>query len=236
MSMMKRSAPFTFLCCGDQNGGRAFGAVSRFNGTLETLSQKREDELDGETEPTENRVLLQDLEQETRELLGQFYRLHIGLIDPSARIINNNKAHRALKSLQGVVNKLLCDHRITYNGMVQRLFEQTNGLDSVSPVLSGVFSDGVISWGRVASVLALGAVVCERLKQDGVKAEECVDKVTSKISSFISTELQHWFINNNSWDGFVEFFHVEDPESTVRNTLVAVAGLGLGVCLLTLMR
>lgn len=37
-------------------------------------------------------------------------------------------------------------------------------------------------------------------------------------------------------DGFVEFFRVEDPESTVRNTLMAVAGLGIGACLLTLMR
>lgn len=37
-------------------------------------------------------------------------------------------------------------------------------------------------------------------------------------------------------DGFVEFFHVEDPETTVRNTLMAVAGLGIGACLLTLMR
>lgn len=86
-------------------------------------------------------------------------------------------------------------------GIVQRLFEQANGLDSVSSVLSGVFSDGVISWGRIASVLALGAVVCERLKQECVKekAEEKVDIVASKISCFISTELHHWFISNNGW-------------------------------------
>lgn len=37
-------------------------------------------------------------------------------------------------------------------------------------------------------------------------------------------------------DGFVEFFHVEDPESAVWNTLVAMAGVGLGACLFTLMR
>lgn len=37
-------------------------------------------------------------------------------------------------------------------------------------------------------------------------------------------------------DGFVEFFRVEDPESTVRNALMAVAGLGIGACLLTLIR
>ncbi|KAF5887541.1 induced myeloid leukemia cell differentiation protein Mcl-1, partial [Clarias magur] len=85
--------------------------------------------------------------------------------------------------------------------MVQRLFDQAQGLDSVQSVLRGVFSDGVMSWGRIASVLALGAVVCERLTQECVKdrAEECVDIVTSQISSYLSTELQHWFINNKGW-------------------------------------
>lgn len=85
--------------------------------------------------------------------------------------------------------------------MVQRLFKQANGLDSVRSVLRGVFSDGMISWGRIASVLALGAVVCERLKQDCVKelAEENVDIVASHISSYIGTDLQYWFINNNGW-------------------------------------
>lgn len=86
-------------------------------------------------------------------------------------------------------------------GMVQRLFEQDNVLNSVSSVLRCVFSDGVVSWGRIASVLALGAVVCERLKEECVdeNTEECVEIIASKISLFISTELQHWFNDNNAW-------------------------------------
>ncbi|MCJ8735505.1 hypothetical protein PDJAM_G00247760 [Pangasius djambal] len=259
MSMMNRTAPVSLLCCGFQNGGGA-GGVSRFRAPVQTFSQKREEELDGYTEeadgwpvkpginerelPRESRgqlgdsgceeLLMPDLERGSRELLRAFYRAHTGLPAPCSR----STAHPALPSLHRVVGNVLCKHRIAYNGMVQRLFDQANGLDSVSSVLSGVFSDGVISWGRIASVLALGAVVCERLKQDCVKehAEECVDFVASRISSYLSTELQHWFINNNGWDGFVEFFHVEDPESTVRNALMAVAGLGIGACLLTLMR
>lgn len=85
--------------------------------------------------------------------------------------------------------------------MVQQLFNQANGLDSMRPVLSSVFSDGVMSWGRIASVLALGAVVCEQLKQDHVQelAEECVDTVASHISTYLSTDLQLWLINNNGW-------------------------------------
>ncbi|XP_017340768.1 induced myeloid leukemia cell differentiation protein Mcl-1 [Ictalurus punctatus] len=256
MSMMKRTAPLSLLYCGVENGGGVSG-VFRSRAPVQTFPQKREEELDGYTEevdgrtvktvineievPLESRLLLQDsgcderiipdLETETRALLMQLYRCHIGLHP-------GNNTHPALPSLQRVVGKLLCKHRITYSGMVQRLFDQANGLDSVSSVLSGVFSGGVVSWGRIASVLALGAVVCERLKQECVKeqAEECVDVVTSHISSYLSKDLQHWFINNNSWNGFVEFFRVEDPEATVRNTLMAVAGLGIGACLFTLMR
>lgn len=38
-------------------------------------------------------------------------------------------------------------------------------------------------------------------------------------------------------EGFVEFFRVADPESTVRNTLMAVAGVaGLGATLALLIR
>ncbi|XP_026767682.3 induced myeloid leukemia cell differentiation protein Mcl-1a [Pangasianodon hypophthalmus] len=260
MSMMNRTAPVSLLCCGVQNGGGAAVGVSRFRALAQTFSQKREEELDGYTEeadgwpvkpginerelPRENRVqvgasgreepLMPDLEKESRELLRAFYRSHTRLPAPCSR----SGTHPALPSLRRVVGNVLCKHRTAYNGMVQRLFDQSNGLDSVSSVLSGVFSDSVVSWGRIASVLALGAVVCERLKQDCVKehAEECVDIVASRISSYLSTELQHWFINNNGWAGFVEFFHVEDPESTVRNALMAVAGLGIGACLLTLMR
>lgn len=38
-------------------------------------------------------------------------------------------------------------------------------------------------------------------------------------------------------DGFVEFFQVSDPESTVRNVLMAVAGVaGIGATLALLIR
>lgn len=92
--------------------------------------------------------------------------------------------------------------------MVQQLFDQANGLNSMRPVLSSVFSDGVMSWGRIASVLALGAVVCERLKQDHVEehAEECVDVVASHISTYLGTDLQLWLINNNSWVSTVGYW------------------------------
>ncbi|XP_053369267.1 induced myeloid leukemia cell differentiation protein Mcl-1-like [Clarias gariepinus] len=244
LSMMKRTAPLSLLCCGAENGG-----VSGVAPPMETFSQ-REEELDGYTEEpeawpvkaglgdTESRLQPEaggeELERETRELLRQLYRAHTGL-GPSPR---QGRAHPALPSLQRVLRDLLSKHRIAYSGMVQRLFDQAQGLDSVQPVLRGVFSDGVMSWGRIASVLALGAVVCERLTQECVKdrAEDIVDIVASQISSYLSTELQHWFINNKGWDGFVEFFRVEDPESTVRNALMAVAGLGIGACLFTLMR
>ncbi|CAK6967798.1 induced myeloid leukemia cell differentiation protein Mcl-1b [Scomber scombrus] len=52
---------------------------------------------------------------------------------------------------------------------------------------------------------------------------------------FVSSK--DWLIKNNAWDGFVEFFRVADPESTVRNTLMAFAGFaGIGATLALLIR
>lgn len=120
MSMMKRTAPLSLLCCGVQNGGGVGGGggggVSRFNATVQNFPQKREEELDGytEVEPLESRLQLQDRERETQELLSQFYRSHSGLPDKSSR--KTDKRHPALPSLQRVVDNLLLNHRIAYNG------------------------------------------------------------------------------------------------------------------------
>lgn len=139
MSMMKRTAPLSLLCCGVQNGGGVSG-VSRLRAPLQTFSQKREDELDGYTEEADGwtvktgingvklplksqlelpdsgceELVMPELERETRELLRQFYRSHTGLPVKYRR----NKPHSALPSLQRVVGKVLYKHRIAYNGEV----------------------------------------------------------------------------------------------------------------------
>lgn len=133
LSLTKRTAPLSLLCCGVKNGGGAIGVRA----PVPTLPQKREEELDGYMEeadgrtvksgiheielPGESRLQLQDhesekrlrpdLEMETRELLRQFYRSYTGL-----PVSYSTKRHSALPSLQRVVENLLCKHRIAYSG------------------------------------------------------------------------------------------------------------------------
>ncbi|KAK1788975.1 hypothetical protein P4O66_015893 [Electrophorus voltai] len=171
-----------------------------------------------------------DLDAETRELLGYFYRTYTGLPHRRTKL-------SALPTLTRVVGDVICKHRIAYNGMVQKLQmeEQSDDLEVVSTVAKSMFSDGMTNWGRVASLVAFGAVLCESLKESG--RDHCVDTVAHRISSYLTTYQHEWLLNNKSWDGFKEFFQVEDPESVVRNALMAVAGFaGLGAGLALLMR
>ncbi|RAM39437.1 hypothetical protein DOZ52_29265 [Enterobacter hormaechei] len=83
--------------------------------------------------------------------------------------------------------------------------------------------------------MAFGAVVCSQLKE--AQRERCIETVAEQISSYLISEQHNWLLRNNGWQGFVEFFRVEDVESVVRNTLMAVVGCaGIGAGLAFLMR
>lgn len=164
-----------------------------------------------------------ELECETQELIGNVYRIRMGLsrTGPSK--------HRVQSTLWRVLDDIIAKHQIAYNGMVQKLNlkQQPDDMSFVSIVAKSMFSDGTTNWGRVASLVAFGAVLCQHLAE--IQREHCVDAVVRQISSFLTTDQHTWFINNKGWDGFADFFHVEDPESAVRSTLIAVAGMaGLG--------
>lgn len=136
LSIMKRTAPLSLLCCGVKNGGSGFNVAGA---TAQSLTQRREEELDGYMEETdtrtvksgineielavESRLQLQDrdsvkldssdLEKESWELLRHFYRSHSGFALPY-----RNKPHPALPSLHRVVDNVLYKHRIAYNGEI----------------------------------------------------------------------------------------------------------------------
>ncbi|RVE63170.1 hypothetical protein OJAV_G00163620 [Oryzias javanicus] len=165
------------------------------------------------------------VDQETEEFLTNFFRNYVGL---------SQSRHRDTKYITAkrVVKDVLEKHRFAYNGMVSKLCLDDNGDDMsfVSRVASSLFADGTTNWGRIASLLAFGAAVCLHLKEKG--RGHCVDLVSQEICTYLLCEQRDWLINNNSWDGFADFFHVSDPESTVRNTLVAFLGLaGVGAIL-----
>ncbi|KAF7653845.1 hypothetical protein LDENG_00077510, partial [Lucifuga dentata] len=166
------------------------------------------------------------LENDTRQLIDVFLKDYTGLTKPSW------SQGKALSTMNRVVEDVLDKHRYAYNGMINKLLLDDRGDDMsfVASVAKSLFGDGTTNWGRIASLVAFGAVVCQYLKGKG--REHCVGLVGQEISTYLLCEQREWLVKNNSWDGFVEFFRVADPESTVRNTLMAFAGFaGIGATL-----
>ncbi|KAM9354814.1 induced myeloid leukemia cell differentiation protein Mcl-1 homolog [Pholidichthys leucotaenia] len=166
------------------------------------------------------------LENETKRLLSRF------LLDFTGISKCQRNEEKAISTLERVVNDVLQKHRYAYNGMINKLSLDNRGDDMsfVSEVTRSLFADQTTNWGRITSLVAFGAAVCQYLKEKG--RENCVELVSQEISTYLLSEQRDWLLKNNSWDGFVEFFRVEDPKSTVRRTLVAFAGLaGIGAAL-----
>lgn len=64
-------------------------------------------------------------------------------------------------------------------------------------VAKSTFEDGSTNWGRVASLVAFGAVVAQYLKDHGRR--NCVEHVAQEISSYLLTDQRDWLIKNNAW-------------------------------------
>lgn len=184
-------------------------------------------EADEPSCPTGHEVL----EADTRQLISGFLKVFTGLSKPRW------SQSEALSTMKRVVEDLLEKHRYAYNGMINKLSLDDRGDDVrfVSAVATSLFEDGTTNWGRVASLVAFGAVVCQYLKNTG--RDHCVEPVAQEISTYLLSQQRDWLLQNNGWDGFVEFFRVADPESTVRTTLMTVAGIaGIGATLAMLIR
>lgn len=67
----------------------------------------------------------------------------------------------------------------------------------VGSVAKSTFEDGTTNWGRVASLVAFGAVVAQYLKDNG--RGHCVEQVAEEISTFLLTDQRDWLIKNNGW-------------------------------------
>ncbi|XP_016144699.1 induced myeloid leukemia cell differentiation protein Mcl-1 homolog [Sinocyclocheilus grahami] len=171
------------------------------------------------------------LEMDTREIIDIFLKNVTGF--PHSK--SGNK--QVLATMNRVVESLVMKHELAYKGMIARLNLEQKGEDVsfVKTVATEVFSDGITNWGRIASLLAFGAVVCKHQNDKGLS--KCVSLVGKEISSYLLTTQRDWLLKNNAWDGFVEFFHVPNTEAAVRNTLMAIGSVAtFGAALAYLIR
>ncbi|XP_045569213.1 induced myeloid leukemia cell differentiation protein Mcl-1 homolog [Salmo salar] len=166
------------------------------------------------------------LDIDTRQLIKCVLGQCTGLLKPRW---NESKA---LLTTSRVIGQLLEKHRYTYNGMINTLYvDDVKFLSSVAHI---IFEDGTVNWGRVASLMSFGAAVCQYLRGKG--RDDCVDVVGEEIAEYLATHHTDWLVKHNSWNGFVEFFPVAEPESRCRNIIMSLFGLaGIGATITLVM-
>ncbi|CAD7679412.1 unnamed protein product [Nyctereutes procyonoides] len=145
-------------------------------------------------------------------------------------------AGRALETLRRVGDGAQRSHGTAFQGMLRKLdIKNEDDVKSLSRVIVHVFSDGVTNWGRIVTLISFGAFVAKHLKS--INQESCIEPLAESITDVLVRTKRDWLVKQRGWDGFVEFFHVEDLEGGIRNVLLAFAGVaGVGAVLAYLIR
>uniref|UniRef100_H3AR18 MCL1 apoptosis regulator, BCL2 family member n=2 Tax=Latimeria chalumnae TaxID=7897 RepID=H3AR18_LATCH len=143
---------------------------------------------------------------------------------------------KPLDTLRRVGDSIIDKHRIAFNGMQQKLnIHKEDDLHIIPEIGNQIFKDGATNWGRIVSLIAFGAVVAKKLKK--MNLEDSIEQLAVSITDFLVQNKGDWILKNQGWKGFVDFFHVEDAEGTIKNVLMTFAGVaGLGASLVYLMR
>ncbi|XP_053420037.1 induced myeloid leukemia cell differentiation protein Mcl-1 homolog [Nycticebus coucang] len=145
-------------------------------------------------------------------------------------------SRKALETLRRVGDEVQRNHQTAFRGMLRKLDIKTaNDVKSLSGVMVHVFSYGVTNWGRIVTLISFGAFVAKHLKS--INQESCIEPLAENITNVLIRTKRDWLVKQRGWDGFVEFFHLEDLESSIRNVLLAFAGVaGVGAGLAYLIR
>ncbi|KAG8509232.1 Induced myeloid leukemia cell differentiation protein Mcl-1 [Galemys pyrenaicus] len=137
---------------------------------------------------------------------------------------------KALDTLRRVGDGVQRNHQTAFQGMLRKLdIKSEDDVKSLSRVMAHVFSDGVTNWGRIVTLISFGAFVAKHLKS--INQESCIEPLAESIADVLVRTKRDWLVKQRGWDGFVDFFHVEDLEGGIRNVLLAfagVAGVGAG--------
>ncbi|XP_052586903.1 induced myeloid leukemia cell differentiation protein Mcl-1 isoform X1 [Peromyscus californicus insignis] len=143
---------------------------------------------------------------------------------------------RALETLRRVGDGVQRNHETAFQGMLRKLdIKNEDDVKSFSRVMVHVFKDGVTNWGRIVTLISFGAYVAKHLKS--INQESCIEPLAESITDVLVRTKRDWLVKQRGWDGFVEFFHVQDLEGGIRNVLLAFAGVaGVGAGLAYLIR
>ncbi|CAM4695964.1 induced myeloid leukemia cell differentiation protein Mcl-1 [Caretta caretta] len=199
------------------------------------------------TPPAEDDDDLDGLYRDSLELISRYLREAAELGGPGGKKLHKRlpsgprgagpaAMEKALGTLRRVGDGVMEKHQIAFQGMLRKLdIKNEEDLKSVTAVATHVFNDGVTNWGRIVTLISFGAFVAKHLKS--INQENCINTLAGIITDVLVTGKRDWLVNQRGWEGFVEFFRVEDLEGSIRNVLVAFAGFaGLGASLAYMMR
>ncbi|XP_064032199.1 induced myeloid leukemia cell differentiation protein Mcl-1 [Pogoniulus pusillus] len=187
------------------------------------------------------------LRQDSLELIGRYLREAAGEAEPSAKKLfpgllggpgrsGDAVMEKALETLRRVGDGILKKHELAFQGMLRKLkIQKEEDLQSVCEVAAHMFSDGVTNWGRVVTLISFGAFVAKHLKS--IQQEQCISSLAAIITDALVSSKREWLTSQGGWEGFVDFFRVEDMEGSVRKMLMALAGVaGVGASLAYMIR
>ncbi|XP_064355225.1 induced myeloid leukemia cell differentiation protein Mcl-1 [Dromaius novaehollandiae] len=191
-----------------------------------------------------------ELRQDSLELISRYLREAAGEAQPGAKKLfpgllggpgrpgaaGDGVMEKALETLRRVGDGVLQKHELAFQGMLRKLdIQKEEDLQSVCEVAAHVFSDGVTNWGRVVTLISFGAFVAKHLKS--INQEKCISSLAGIITDALVSSKREWLVSQGGWEGFVDFFRVEDLEGSIRNVLMAFAGVaGLGASLAYMIR
>uniref|UniRef100_A0A3Q4HDS7 Bcl-2 Bcl-2 homology region 1-3 domain-containing protein n=1 Tax=Neolamprologus brichardi TaxID=32507 RepID=A0A3Q4HDS7_NEOBR len=98
----------------------------------------------------------------------------------------------------------------------------------VTGVVRTLFSDGIINWGRVVSLVAYGTVLLQASKS--TLGPECAYGIGVSIAAYITDNHMDWLVGTDGWDGFVDTFdRVHQRLWLSMQGKLLLLGVGLGL-------
>ncbi|XP_033054133.1 induced myeloid leukemia cell differentiation protein Mcl-1 isoform X1 [Trachypithecus francoisi] len=178
-----------------------------------------------------------ELYRQSLEIISRYLREQAtGAKDTKPMGRSGATSRKALETLRRVGDGVQRNHETAFQGMLRKLdIKNEDDVKSLIRVMVHVFSDGVTNWGRIVTLISFGAFVAKHLKT--INQESCIEPLAESITDVLVRTKRDWLVKQRGWDGFVEFFHVEDLEGGIRNVLLAFAGVaGVGAGLAYLIR
>nr|BBA49183.1 mcl1-like [Oryzias latipes] len=106
--------------------------------------------------------------------------------------VERPRCREAVNAMTRAVCEVLEVHRPKYTEMVSDLGDSFPDAAMVN-VAKSLFEDGIINWGRVVSLICLGAAVCQHQDRfSGSPGSLLADTVSEAIASYLLTEHRGW--------------------------------------------